>query len=115
MFAKIATKQKQMPSTHKKKQKSQLSQTKLSHRYSGREKTPTKSIKRQDFNKVSKTPTKRMQQVQIRREFGSAEKSKSKTFNARQTTPTKSYRQMPTNLYQSQANTNQKVAIKNGI
>ena len=48
----------------------------------------------------------------MRREFGSADKSKSKTYQGRQTTPTKSYRGA---LYQSQANTNQKAPIKNGI
>ena len=79
-----------------------------------KERTPTKSQKNFGY-KQSRTPVKVSDYDHcIRKEFGSAEKSKSKTYNGRQTTPTKSYRG-PTMLHQSQANTSQKSGIKLGI
>ena len=72
LFSKISSKSKESR-THRRKQNSELSHTKLTPKASGREKTPTKSFKKNDFSRGNRTPTKAAHNEQlVRRQFGSA-------------------------------------------
>lgn len=73
LFSKISVKSKENNApTHRRKQHSDLSQTKLTPKASGRDKTPTKGFKKNDFLKGNRTPTKSTHEQFIRKQFGSA-------------------------------------------
>lgn len=108
--------------THRKRQ--QLPQMRLAHKATSmKDRTPTKSHKLIQTKNTTRTPTKASNiESKIRKQFGSAEKSRDRTINNRTLTPTrpitpsKSSSRQSGVLHHSQAYTaSQKSAIKVGV